>query len=88
MVELYVPNHMTLRFPLFTIDWALTLFPQGMLFAGIIIIVLTWALMQAYVFSYREKAMQDASVVSKHVESLLQSVGKVCETLLCSLRDI
>uniref|UniRef100_A0A8C8JA74 NEDD8-activating enzyme E1 regulatory subunit n=1 Tax=Oncorhynchus tshawytscha TaxID=74940 RepID=A0A8C8JA74_ONCTS len=25
---------------------------------------------------YREKAMQDASVVSKHVESLLQSVGK------------
>uniref|UniRef100_A0AAY5L891 NEDD8-activating enzyme E1 regulatory subunit n=1 Tax=Esox lucius TaxID=8010 RepID=A0AAY5L891_ESOLU len=26
---------------------------------------------------YREKAMQDASVVSKHVESLLQSVGKV-----------
>uniref|UniRef100_A0A8C7UIJ2 NEDD8-activating enzyme E1 regulatory subunit n=1 Tax=Oncorhynchus mykiss TaxID=8022 RepID=A0A8C7UIJ2_ONCMY len=27
---------------------------------------------------YREKAMQDASVVSKHVESLLQSVGKVC----------
>uniref|UniRef100_A0A674EN56 NEDD8-activating enzyme E1 regulatory subunit n=1 Tax=Salmo trutta TaxID=8032 RepID=A0A674EN56_SALTR len=33
---------------------------------------------------YREKAMQDASVVSKHVESLLQSVGKVCETLLCS----
>uniref|UniRef100_A0A8C8HZY3 NEDD8-activating enzyme E1 regulatory subunit n=1 Tax=Oncorhynchus tshawytscha TaxID=74940 RepID=A0A8C8HZY3_ONCTS len=33
---------------------------------------------------YREKAMQDASVVSKHVESLLQSVGKVCETLFCS----
>uniref|UniRef100_A0A8C7DVG3 NEDD8-activating enzyme E1 regulatory subunit n=1 Tax=Oncorhynchus kisutch TaxID=8019 RepID=A0A8C7DVG3_ONCKI len=32
---------------------------------------------------YREKAMQDASVVSKHVESLLQSVGKVCETLFC-----
>uniref|UniRef100_A0A8C8MFF1 NEDD8-activating enzyme E1 regulatory subunit n=1 Tax=Oncorhynchus tshawytscha TaxID=74940 RepID=A0A8C8MFF1_ONCTS len=28
---------------------------------------------------YREKAMQDASVVSKHVESLLQSVGKVCK---------
>uniref|UniRef100_A0AAY4AZ05 NEDD8-activating enzyme E1 regulatory subunit n=1 Tax=Denticeps clupeoides TaxID=299321 RepID=A0AAY4AZ05_9TELE len=27
---------------------------------------------------YREKALQDASVVSKHVESLLQSVGKVC----------
>uniref|UniRef100_A0A4W5MKC0 NEDD8-activating enzyme E1 regulatory subunit n=1 Tax=Hucho hucho TaxID=62062 RepID=A0A4W5MKC0_9TELE len=28
---------------------------------------------------YREKAMQDASVVSKHVEALLQSVGKVCK---------
>lgn len=32
-----------------------------------------------YVFyhSYREKAMQDAAAVSKHVEYLLQSVGKV-----------
>lgn len=29
-------------------------------------------------FSYREKAMQDAATVSKHVERLLQSVGKVC----------
>lgn len=28
--------------------------------------------------SYREKAMQDAAAVSKHVEGLLQSVGKVC----------
>uniref|UniRef100_A0A8C9XVB3 NEDD8-activating enzyme E1 regulatory subunit n=1 Tax=Sander lucioperca TaxID=283035 RepID=A0A8C9XVB3_SANLU len=27
---------------------------------------------------YREKAMQDAAAVSKHVERLLQSVGKVC----------
>uniref|UniRef100_A0A8C4ICU2 NEDD8-activating enzyme E1 regulatory subunit n=1 Tax=Dicentrarchus labrax TaxID=13489 RepID=A0A8C4ICU2_DICLA len=27
---------------------------------------------------YREKAMQDAAAVSKHVECLLQSVGKVC----------
>uniref|UniRef100_A0A3B4TUB0 NEDD8-activating enzyme E1 regulatory subunit n=1 Tax=Seriola dumerili TaxID=41447 RepID=A0A3B4TUB0_SERDU len=27
---------------------------------------------------YREKAMQDASAVSKHVECLMQSVGKVC----------
>ncbi|XP_045544992.1 NEDD8-activating enzyme E1 regulatory subunit isoform X2 [Salmo salar] len=30
---------------------------------------------------YREKAMQDASVVSKHVESLLQSVGKPSESI-------
>ncbi|XP_029112104.1 NEDD8-activating enzyme E1 regulatory subunit isoform X1 [Scleropages formosus] len=30
---------------------------------------------------YREKAMQDASVVSKHVESLLQSVGKPPESI-------
>ncbi|KAJ7985949.1 hypothetical protein DPEC_G00345760 [Dallia pectoralis] len=30
---------------------------------------------------YREKAMQDASVVSKHVEFLLQSVGKPSETI-------
>lgn len=29
-------------------------------------------------FSYREKALQDAAAVSKHVERLLQSVGKVC----------
>lgn len=28
-------------------------------------------------FSYREKAMQDAATVSKHVECLLQSFGKV-----------
>lgn len=30
---------------------------------------------------YREKALQDASVVSKHVESLLQSVGKPTESI-------
>ncbi|XP_030620727.1 NEDD8-activating enzyme E1 regulatory subunit isoform X1 [Chanos chanos] len=30
---------------------------------------------------YREKAMQDASVVSKHVEALLQSVGKPPESI-------
>lgn len=30
-----------------------------------------------FYYSYREKAMQDAAAVSKHVESLLQSVGKV-----------
>uniref|UniRef100_A0A4W5MKA6 NEDD8-activating enzyme E1 regulatory subunit n=1 Tax=Hucho hucho TaxID=62062 RepID=A0A4W5MKA6_9TELE len=35
---------------------------------------------------YREKAMQDASVVSKHVEALLQSVGKVCGPYSCILR--
>lgn len=28
-------------------------------------------------FSYREKALQDAAAVSRHVEYLLQSVGKV-----------
>uniref|UniRef100_A0AAQ5Z987 NEDD8-activating enzyme E1 regulatory subunit n=1 Tax=Amphiprion ocellaris TaxID=80972 RepID=A0AAQ5Z987_AMPOC len=28
---------------------------------------------------YREKALQDAAAVSKHVECLLQSVGKVCK---------
>nr|XP_004543363.1 NEDD8-activating enzyme E1 regulatory subunit [Maylandia zebra] len=30
---------------------------------------------------YREKAMQDAAAVSKHVESLLQSVGKPAESI-------
>ncbi|XP_031424594.1 NEDD8-activating enzyme E1 regulatory subunit [Clupea harengus] len=30
---------------------------------------------------YREKAMQDVAVVSKHVESLLQSVGKPTESI-------
>uniref|UniRef100_A0A8C7WF51 NEDD8-activating enzyme E1 regulatory subunit n=1 Tax=Oncorhynchus mykiss TaxID=8022 RepID=A0A8C7WF51_ONCMY len=35
---------------------------------------------------YREKAMQDASVVSKHVESLLQSVGKP-SCLCCVFRS-
>lgn len=29
------------------------------------------------VLSYREKAMQDVAAVSKHVDCLLQSVGKV-----------
>lgn len=29
-------------------------------------------------FSYRKKAMLDAEAVSKHVERLLHSIGKVC----------
>lgn len=33
-------------------------------------------------FSYREKAIQDAAAVSRHVEYLLQSVGKVSSCLI------
>lgn len=34
-----------------------------------------------FCFSYREKASQDAAAVSRHVEYLLQSVGKVSHYL-------
>lgn len=45
------------------------------------VLPLLW-LNDAYLFclfnlSYREKSLQDAAAVSKHVESLLQSIGKV-----------
>lgn len=36
-------------------------------------------------FSYREKAMQDAAAVSKHVECLLQCFGKVSRKPMFSL---
>uniref|UniRef100_A0A3Q1GYM0 NEDD8-activating enzyme E1 regulatory subunit n=1 Tax=Acanthochromis polyacanthus TaxID=80966 RepID=A0A3Q1GYM0_9TELE len=37
---------------------------------------------------YREKALQDAAAVSKHVECLLQSVGKVCSKNASFLRVV
>lgn len=41
------------------------------------VFLVKWHLFDAFNFSYRDKAMKDTAVVSKHVETLLQSVGKV-----------
>lgn len=43
----------------------------------VIMFVSALPFIRVFHYSYREKALQDAAAVSKHVERLLQSVGKV-----------